>query len=126
MENKRIYGILGVLSLVVAAMGGSMFLTEDQLDNAFVCSINENVLLGVDHLSSTYKTAYWFENDVQKSKVCRGGFWLDLKQYAKDNNIELNILLQNTNEQSIESISNSVEGIKWKCSSESCVKILDR
>jgi hypothetical protein len=38
MENnqKINYGILGILSLIVATLGGSMYLTPDQLDHAYV------------------------------------------------------------------------------------------
>ena len=129
MENKITYGIIGILSLIVATLGGAVFLTEYQLDNAFICSINQNVVLGVDHLSSTSKTAYWFDEfGDQQSKVCRSGFWLDLRQYAKDNNLELNILLQSSNEEviPIEIIYQNIpssEGVKWLCSPESCVRI---
>lgn len=124
MENKITYGLLGILSLIVAALGGTVFLTEDQLENAYVCSVNQNVVLGIDRLSSTSKTAYWYDElGEQKSKVCRNGFWLDLRQYAKDNNIELNILLQELNEKPILEVPVVVEGTKWLCSPERCVRI---
>ena len=125
MENKITYGLLGILSLIVAALGGTVFLTEDQLDNAYICSMNLNVVLGIDRLSSTSKTAYWFDEfGEQQSKVCRNGFWLDLRQYAEDNNLELNILLQELNQEP--EISSSAERIEWDCStirSIGCVKI---
>ncbi len=125
MEDTKItYGLLGILSLIVVAMGGNIYLTEDQLDDAYICSVNENVVLGIDRLSSTSKTAYWFDDlGEQQSKVCRNGFWLDLRQYAKDNNIELNILLQDINEEVPEVIVHSIEGTKFKCSPEECIKI---
>jgi hypothetical protein len=97
MENnqKITYGLIGLLSLIVATMSGTIFLTEDQLNNAYICSVNQEVVIA-DHLSSTAKTAYWLdENSVEQSKVCRNGFWLNLKQYAKDNDLDINILLQN-------------------------------
>lgn len=124
MENKIIYGVLGILSLIVATMGGTLYLTESQLENAFICSMNENIALGVTRLSSTSKTVYWIDGSgEEKAKVCRNGLWLDLRQYAKDNNIELNILLQNINDVEVVSdFSNSVEGIKWKCSPDKCVR----
>lgn len=122
-ENKITYGLLGVLSIIVAALGGTVFLSEDQLDNAYICSVNLNVVLGIDRLSSTSKTAYWFDElGEQKSKVCRNGLWLDLRQYAKDNNIELNILLLDTNRETQE-VPASAEGIKWLCSPIECVRV---
>lgn len=127
MENKIIYGVLGILSVIVATMGGTLYLTESQLSSAFVCSMNENIVLGVTRLSSTSKTAYWIDElGEEKSKVCRNGLWLDLREYAKDNNIKLNILLQNINYvediEVISDFSNSVEGTKWECIPGRCVR----
>ena len=124
MEDTKItYGLLGILSLVVLAMGGNIYLTEDQLDDAYICSVNENVVLGIDRLSSTSKTAYWFDElGEQKSKVCRNGFWLDLRQYAKDNNIDINVLLQDINEDKIVPNSNNL-GVQYRCSPKECVVI---
>ena len=103
-NQKITYGMIGLLTVLVAAMGGTQFLTEDQLDNAVICSVNQNIVI-MDHLSSTSKTAYWY-NDLgeRESKVCRGGLWLDLRQYAKDNNLDLNILLQEGLNEEIEPV----------------------
>ena len=126
MENnqKITYGLIGLLTVLVAAMGGTQFLTEDQLDNAVICSVNQNIVI-MDHLSSTSKTAYWY-NDLgeRESKVCRGGLWLDLRQYAKDNDLDLNILLQEgLNEEITPSEIPSAQGGSYKCDSEKCVRI---
>ena len=94
MENKITYGVIGILSLIVAALGGTVFLSEDQLDNAFICSINQNIVIA-DHLSSSTKTAYWIDElGEDQSQVCRLGYWLPLVQYAEDNQLDINILLQ--------------------------------
>jgi len=126
MENnqKITYGLIGLLTVLVAAMGGTQFLTEDQLDNAVICSVNQNIVI-MDHLSSTSKTAYWY-NDLgeRESKVCRGGLWLDLRQYAKDNNLDLNILLQEgLNEEITPSEVPSAQGGSYKCDSQKCERI---
>lgn len=124
MENnqKITYGLIGILTLIVAALGGTVFLTEDQLDNAVICSVNQNIVIA-ESLSSTSKTAYWY-NDLgeRQSKVCYKGFWLNLKQYAKDNNLDLNILLSTINKDSI-TISNSARGLQYRCDSNKCVVI---
>ena len=130
MENnqKITYGLIGLLTLLVAALGGNVFLTEDQLDNAYICSINENVVIA-ERLSSTMKTAYWTdENNETQSKVCRNGLWLNLKQYAKDNNLDLNILLQKINEDIIIKVPGNTtipSGSRgtYSCNSERCVVI---
>jgi len=123
MENnqKITYGLIGLLSLIVATMGGSMILTPDQLDHAYICSVNQNVIIA-DHLSSTAKTAYWIdENHIEKSKVCTNGLWLNLKQYAKDNNLDINILLQNGyNEGS--KVSEAQAGKSYLCDQNKCME----
>ena len=125
-ETKIQYGAIGLLALIVAAMGGSMYLTEDQLDSAYICSINQEIIIA-EYLSSTAKTAYWTEDNVTKSKTCRNGLWMNLKQYAKDNNLELNILLQNLNSEELDStpqlIPNPAYGIQYRCDSIKCERI---
>ena len=118
-NQKITYGMIGILSLIVAALGGNVFLTEDQLDNAYICSINQEVVIA-DHLSSTSKTAYWIdENSVEQSKVCRNGLWLNLKQYAKDNDLDINILLQNINQDHSGNFA-PASGLQYRCDSEKC------
>ena len=111
VETKKVtYGIIGILSLIVAALGGTVFLSEDQLDNAFICSINQNIVIA-DHLSSTTKTAYWVDElGEDRSKVCRSGYWLPLVQYAEDNHLDLNILLQEGLEPVIEPVVVPING----------------
>lgn len=117
MENnqKITYGLIGLLSLIVATMGGSMLLTPDQLDHAYICSVSQNVVIA-DHLSSTGKTAYWTEDNIEKSKVCTNGLWFNLKQYAKDNNLDINVLLQGLN--SVPDVATG--GQQYSCDSQKC------
>jgi len=121
-NNKKItYGMIGILSLIVATLGGTIYLTPDQLDHAYICSINQNVVIA-DYLSSTSKTAYWTEENVTKSKVCRGGYWLNLKQYAKDNQLDINILLENLNKEETIQDTNT---IKYRCNQVECIKVVE-
>ena len=123
MENKITYGLIGILSLIVAALGGTIFLTEDQLDNAYICSINQNIVIA-DHLSSTTKTAYWIDEEGEdRSQVCRLGYWLPLVQYAEDNNLDLNILLQEGLNEEIKAEVPQGSGGSYRCDSEKCVRI---
>ena len=126
-NQKITYGLIGLLTVLVAAMGGTQFLTEDQLDNAVICTVNQNIVI-MDHLSSTSKTAYWYDDlGERKSKVCRGGLWLDLRQYAKDNSLDLNILLQEGLNEEQTPLGNrtapSPSGGSYSCNSEKCVVI---
>jgi hypothetical protein len=117
INQKITYGFIGLLSLIVASMGGSIYLTPDQLEKAYICSSNQNVVIA-DHLSTSAKTAYWIdEMNITKSKTCTNGLWLNLKKYAKDNNIKINILLQNgLNEDS----NTPIAGIKYRCDTTKC------
>ena len=130
LNQKISYGLIGLLFTIVATMGGTMFLTPDQLDNAYICSINQNVVIA-DHLSSTSKTAYWIDelNETQ-SQVCRNGYWLNLKQYAEDNDLDINILLQNgfneeipINNTPINYTSNTQGNEKYSCDQIKCTRI---
>lgn len=120
-NQKITYGAIGILTLLIAALGGTIYLTPDQLDHAYICTANQNVVIA-DHLSSTQKTAYWFDDlNVSKSKTCTNGIWTSLKQYAKDNNLEINVLLQNVNSDSTSSASNVAEsGKSYTCDQTGC------
>jgi hypothetical protein len=108
--NKEInYGAIGLLSIIVLAMGGTIMLSPEELDNAYICSVNQHVVIA-ERLSDTHKTAYF--ND--ESKVCRNGEWLPLKQYAKDNNIDINVLINADVE---------TANVQYSCNNKECVVI---
>ena len=122
-NQKITYGLIGILSLIVATLGGTMYLTPDQLDNAYICTTNQNVVIA-DHLSSTYKTAYWIdEYNVSKSKTCTNGIWISLKDYAKENGLEINVLLKNLNYEEQEQINYNQGGVKYLCDPKECIRI---
>ena len=112
-NQKITYGMIGILSVLVAGMGGTIYLASDQLENAYICSTS-NIIVIADRLSSSGKTAYWTEDNLQKSKVCTNGIWLNLKQYAKDNNLNIN------QEPVIDIVSVDVIGNKYRCDSVKC------
>lgn len=93
MNDKLAYGLIGTLLLIVG-FGGSQLLTQDQLDNAYVCTTNENVAI-FQRLSSTTKTGYYIDdNGIEQSIVCRNGFWISLKEYALSKGVSIDSLLQ--------------------------------
>ena|SRR3990167_2263139 len=119
-DQKLIYGLLGAV-LVLMGFGGSLLLTQDQLDNAYVCTTNENVAI-FQRLSSTMKTGYYLdENGVEQSIVCRNGFWVSLKEYATSKGVTIDSLLQKSL-----LISDSNYTTQWKnviqyrCSNQGC------
>lgn len=93
MDTKIIAGIIGVIGLLLG-WGGNIVLSQDQVDNSYVCNANGNVGL-FQRLSDTTKSGYYIdETGVERQKICRDGNWLPLKQYAKDAGVVLNTLEQ--------------------------------
>ena len=122
MDNtKIIYGILGILTLTIAAFGGSMYLTEDQLSSAYVCSVNENVGFFYGGISGTAYTAYPYAENRTDYKRCvqdgDKGIWINLIEYAEARGITIDQLLQPKNVQ----ITSSA--IKYRCNQNECVRI---
>ena len=120
MNDKLAYGLIGTLLLLVG-FGGSQLLTQGQLDNAYVCTTNENVAI-FQRLSSTMKTGYYLDEDgVEQSIVCRNGFWVSLKEYATSKGVTIDSLLQKSL-----LISDSNYTTQWKnvvqyrCSNQGC------
>jgi hypothetical protein len=125
--NQKIsYGLIGILYVVVAAFGGSLYFTENELNNLYVCTTNQNVGY-FEYLSSTAKTGYWLEDNVTKSLTCRNGFWINIKVYSLENNISISDLLEpkeipiENNETEI--VPSGGYGIRYSCSSTKCVRI---
>ena len=96
MTDKITYGILGLITTMILGFGGYMVLTPDQLDHAYVCTINEKVGF-FDSLSATGKTGYWVLDGINKSSVCINGIWKPLKTYAKEKGVDVNIFLNPSN-----------------------------
>jgi len=90
--NKINYGIIGILSVLVATLGGTIYLNPDQLAHGYICTTNQQIVIA-DNLSSTFKTAYWQENGIVKSKICTNGIWRNLNDYLKENNLTVNLLI---------------------------------
>jgi hypothetical protein len=102
MENKIKYGIVGLLSLLVA-FGGYITLTQEELDNSYYCPSSEKFGIFYGGISSTGLTAYPYAENKSSYERCTNSRWILLKDYAK----ELGI----TSEQLME-IQNSEEPIQ--------------
>jgi len=113
MRDKTTYGIIGVLSLIIATLGGNMYLTEEQIDNAYICTYNEKIGF-FEEFSSTMKTGYYYEDGIKKSQVCRNGVWTKLKEYAEQNNLTINKLLNQEKQTSYQK--------KYDCGRYACIE----
>jgi len=86
MDNKIIYGIIGVIIAITGGSVGYVLLSPEQLDAAVTCTSN-NVTGIFEKLSSTNVTAYWTVNGTEKSSVCTKGKWIPTREWLKLNNL---------------------------------------
>lgn len=122
MDNKLIYGILGAV-LVLAGFGGSLILTQDELDNAFYCTATEEVGIFYGGISGTAYTAYPYEENRTDYKRCKldgnKGIWINLKDYAKEKGVPILDILQKSLEPN--PIENQIsKGKSYLCSPIKC------
>ncbi len=117
--EKITYGLLGLLTVVVAAFGGTMYFSEDELNHAYVCTTTETVAF-FDRLSSTGKTGYYTDSDsVVKSIICRNGYWINLKEYALSKGISTEELLyKGTNPPAV--VTTAIPGERYRCDFVKC------
>lgn len=93
--TKFAKGIIGTV-LILFGFGGGVVMDQDQIDHAYVCSVNEKVGI-FDRLSDTAKTGYYLNMEgEEKYNVCRGGTWINFKKYAKDHGIDPSLLFSST------------------------------
>lgn len=92
-KDKVYVGIFGLVVLL-AGFGGTLLLTPNQLDNAYVCTTNEKVAI-FDRLSSTSKTGYYTDLATKevKSNACTNGVWVKLTKYAEQKGVDVNTFL---------------------------------
>jgi len=116
-------GIIGVLALLMG-FGGSLLLTLDQIENAYICTANEKIGF-FDSFSSTMKTGYWSDDSGDHSSVCRGGYWVKLADYAKEKGVDPSVFLYHENPEEIpEEIPDETQSaIKYRCDFKECTRI---
>lgn len=90
VDSKTMMGILGVIIFV--GTGTIFVLDKVQMENTYVCTVN-NITGIFESLSATSKTAYWTENDTQRSLVCRNGMWVKIGKWCSDNKIDCKVFM---------------------------------
>jgi hypothetical protein len=86
MDKKITYGIVGTISMLLI-FGGYLILTDDELDKAWYCDVNDRIGI-FEYLSSTNKTGYWFEDGVRKQSTCTHSQWIPLRDYCEQQGIK--------------------------------------
>ena len=117
MENKLKTGIIGLISLL-AVFGGTIYLTPDQLDNAYYCIATEEIGIFYGGISGTGLTAYpYSENRTDYERCQRGGVnsvWVPLIKYADEIGINaLDLITRNQTER--DSVNVNYNGKEYKC-----------
>lgn len=118
MENKVKYGIVGLLSLLVA-FGGYMTLTQQELDNSYYCPSSGVWGIFYGGISSTGLTAYPYAENKTNYVRCTNSKWILLEDYAK----ELNITFEEVLELQPDVFISRVWGKSYSCDTTNCTEI---
>jgi hypothetical protein len=118
--NNNIKGIIGSV-LVLSLFGGTIFLSQDQINSTWYCDANNKTAI-FDRLSSTNKTGYWTIDGVEKSSSCTNSKWVPLRDYCKSHNISCDLPIVQPPIDSV-SDSNNLPGEKWLCDQHTCTKV---
>ena len=90
--SKKLLGVIGSV-LLLLGFGGSLVLTPDEFDNAYVCDVTSEWGVFYGGLSGTSYRAYPNVEDRKGYKDCKTssgvkGVWFHLKEYASDLGID--------------------------------------
>jgi len=109
--DKTKVGLIGLITLL-GVLGGNIYLSQDQLDNAYYCTATEEIGIFYGGISSTGLTAYPYEENrsgyVRCQKAGIKGVWIPLQEYAKENNIEIFKIINNDTKTYIENATKIV------------------
>lgn len=124
-KDKAIAGLIGAI-LLLAGFGGNALLTENEYQNAFVCSVTEELGVFAGGISGTGYTGYPNVEDRTEPVRCKTGdgtkgVWIDLETYAESKGVDPLIFLIKENSES--SYVSDREGLQYSCSPGGCVKI---
>jgi len=86
-EETKILIMMGIAVLLLGlGVGDTTLLTENQYSDAYVCSVNEQVMLFPGGTSGSGYTGYTVEGSRIGSKRCKEGIlkgvWISLEEYS--------------------------------------------
>ena len=98
MIDKTKTGLIGAITLLLV-FGGVLYFSPEQLDNAYICDLTEEIGIFYGGISKTGLTAYPYEENRTNYVRCKKdgvkGVWIPLKEYAKENEINESDLIKN-------------------------------
>ena len=125
-KDKAISGLVGLI-LILAGFGGNALLTESEYQNAYVCSVTEELGIFAGGISGTSYTGYPHIEDRTEPVRCKAsdgtkGIWIDLVTYAKSKGVDpLSFIIQAKSDS--DDYTPSRIGTQYSCSPEGCVRI---
>ena len=97
--DKLKAGIIGFV-LILAGFGGATYLTQDQIDNGFVCTSTEKLAICTgtpthpDALSTTSSSCYYTNGEPRDTYTrCTDGIFVPLKDYAASKGVTIDQFL---------------------------------
>lgn len=97
--DKYKTGIIGLIFLL-AGFGGGTLLTQEQIDNSYVCTSNEKLAIcpgtvtHPDPLSSSGISCYYNNGERDTYSRCSGGVFMPLVDYADLKGVTIDEFLQ--------------------------------
>lgn len=89
--NKTTSGLLGLIT-ILTLFGGSLYLSPEQLDNAYYCTATEEIGIFYGGVSGTGLTAYPYNENRSDSVRCKKagikGTWISLIKYAEEQGVD--------------------------------------
>jgi hypothetical protein len=115
---------------MLATFGGSEYLTQEESQNAYVCSTTGDLGIFTGNpshpkpLSRSGMTGYWvdYENeDANRQSRCSKGVWIPLNDYMEDHG---QTLIDAVNEpEQIPVTPTYAESLQYSCDNKGCEKI---
>ena len=107
-EEKIGISILMIIAALVGS-GADSLLTEDQFNDAFVCSSTAEPKFCTGNaahpapLSGTLASCYWTDDSgAGKRTSCKDGYWQSMEEYCKINGIDpMSLIMRQANEPTV-------------------------
>ncbi len=118
MENKIKVGIIGLITLL-AAIGGTIYLTPEELDNAYFCLATEEIGIFYGGISGTGLSAYPYIENRSDYVRCKknevNSVWVSLKDYAEEQGINVLDLLVKEKKEEGNIVNIEYNGQEYSC-----------
>jgi len=119
IKDPKLAGVIVFVSMLLG-IGGTMTLTQEQFDNAYVCSDTDELQIFYGGISDSKITGYPSDETTKGAKRCykvyrEWGEWIPLKEYCEKKGIDPKKFLESKiGEENLDAIFICNEGEKCK------------